>query len=373
MAPHQIVVVGAGVTGLTTALLLSRDASNQITVAAKHMPGDYDIEYCSPWAGANYLPVGLPGTAHAEWEKNTWPVLADLAKNDPSAGIHFQRTVINTRDKDEKSTTGQWFSELSRSDPWFKNVVPGFYLLTKEELGPGVDYATSFTSVCINTAVYLPWLVSQCLKNGVVFKRAVFKHIADAASVHHSGKKADLVVNCTGISSRKLGGVEDLKLQPSRGQIVVVRNDPGIMTSISGSDDGDDEVCYIMKRAAGGGTILGGTYQKGNWESQPDQSTAVRIMKRCVDLCPNLVGKDENGKQRGIEGLDIIRHGVGLRPLRDGGVRMEAETIGDVTVVHNYGHGGFGYQASWGCSAAAVEMIMEALGKKGKGMAKAKL
>ncbi|KAG5292058.1 D-amino acid oxidase [Histoplasma ohiense] len=142
------------------------------------------------------------------------------------------------------------------------------------------------------------------------------------------------------------------------------------MTSISGSDDGDDEVCYIMNRAAGGGTILGGTYQKNNWESQPDPSIAVRIMKRCVDLCPNLVGKDANGKQRGIEGLDIIRHGVGLRPLREGGVRMETETIGNVIVVHNYGHGGFGYQASWGCSAAAAKMVREALGKKGTARAK---
>lgn len=43
-------------TGLTTALLLSKNPSHSITVAAKHMPGDYDIEYCSPWAGANYLP-----------------------------------------------------------------------------------------------------------------------------------------------------------------------------------------------------------------------------------------------------------------------------------------------------------------------------
>jgi hypothetical protein len=27
-----------------------------VTIVAKHMPGDYDIEYASPWAGANYLP-----------------------------------------------------------------------------------------------------------------------------------------------------------------------------------------------------------------------------------------------------------------------------------------------------------------------------
>lgn len=46
----------AGVSGLTTALLLSKKPGYNVTVIAKHMPGDYDIEYASPWAGANYLP-----------------------------------------------------------------------------------------------------------------------------------------------------------------------------------------------------------------------------------------------------------------------------------------------------------------------------
>lgn len=46
----------AGVSGLTTAYLLSKDPTNKLTILAKHMPGDYDIEYASPWAGADYLP-----------------------------------------------------------------------------------------------------------------------------------------------------------------------------------------------------------------------------------------------------------------------------------------------------------------------------
>lgn len=48
--------ISAGVAGLTTTFLLSRNPAYRVTVAAKHMPGDYDIEYASPWAGANYLP-----------------------------------------------------------------------------------------------------------------------------------------------------------------------------------------------------------------------------------------------------------------------------------------------------------------------------
>jgi D-amino-acid oxidase len=185
-----------------------------------------------------------------------------------------------------------------------------FQEISKSELRPGIDSAFAFTTVCINTAIYLPWLLSQCLKAGVVFKRAVFGHISEAAApgIHYSGESADLLINCTGLSALNLGGVEDRSLFPVRGQIVVVRNSPGGIFSISGSDDGPEEGGYLMTRAAGGGTVLGGSYQKGNWESQVDLCLAGRIMKRCVDLNPRLT----NGK--GIEHLDIIRHGVGLRP-----------------------------------------------------------
>jgi D-amino-acid oxidase len=124
-------------------------------------------------------------------------------------------------------------------------IVPG------SELDPQFDSATAFTSVCINTAIYLPYLASQCLKNGAIIKRGIVTHIADAADLHHSGKKADIIINCTGLGAQKLGGVEDKIVYPARGQIVVVRNDPKIMTSVSGTDDGSDETTYIMQRAAG--------------------------------------------------------------------------------------------------------------------------
>jgi glycine/D-amino acid oxidase-like deaminating enzyme len=52
----RFIYFSAGVSGLTTALLLSKNPKNKVTIVAKHMPGDYDIEYASPWAGANYSP-----------------------------------------------------------------------------------------------------------------------------------------------------------------------------------------------------------------------------------------------------------------------------------------------------------------------------
>lgn len=71
-------------------------------------------------------------------------------------------------------------------------------------------------------------------------------------------------------------------------------------------------------------------------------------------------------KGQGIEGLDVIRHGVGLRPARADGPRVEKEQVDDLAVVHNYGHGGFGYQASYGCAATAVRLIHQVLQEKGR-------
>lgn len=83
-------------------------------------------------------------------------------------------------------------------------------------------------------------------------------------------------------------------------------------------------------------------------------------MTRAIKLCPALTG----GK--GIEHLSVIRHSVGLRPLRLGGTRLEKENIEGLWTVHNYGHAGFGYQSSYGCSQVAVELVEEALALRAK-------
>ncbi|KAK3943313.1 Dol-P-Man:Man(5)GlcNAc(2)-PP-Dol alpha-1 3-mannosyltransferase [Diplogelasinospora grovesii] len=354
----RIVVIGAGVSGLTCALLLAKQSKdNAVTVVAKHMPGDYDVEYTSPWAGANVLPMALE--KDSRYERRTWPELRRLAAEVPESGIHFQRARVLRRKQDYQAN-GEFKGALSDGlfacSPWYKDVMDNYRELPSSELPEGIHSGCEFTSVCINTAIYLSWLVSQLAAHGVVFKRAVLRHISEAAGMHHTGQKADIVINASGLLACKLGGVMDSAVIPARGQIIVVRNecpDLGYMVSTSGSDDGDgDEMCYTMTRALGGGTILGGTYQKGNWDSQPDPNIAVRIMKRVVDNYPQLTG----GK--GIEAFSIIRHGVGLRPFRNGGARIEKEKLEDGTwVVHNYGHAGWGYQASYGCAEHVLELI----------------
>jgi len=51
---------------------------------------------------------------------------------------------------------------------------------------------------------------------------------------------------------------------------------------------------------------------------------------------------------------------VCLRPFRPAGPRVDTERLGDTLVVHNYGHGGSGWSLSWGSSARAVRMAMQA-------------
>ena len=51
---------------------------------------------------------------------------------------------------------------------------------------------------------------------------------------------------------------------------------------------------------------------------------------------------------------------VCLRPFRPAGPRVETERLGDTLVVHNYGHGGSGWSLSWGSSASAVRLAMQA-------------
>jgi len=49
---------------------------------------------------------------------------------------------------------------------------------------------------------------------------------------------------------------------------------------------------------------------------------------------------------------------VCLRPFRAAGPRLDVERVGDILVVHNYGHGGSGWSLSWGSSAMAVGKAM---------------
>ncbi|KAI9894997.1 MAG: hypothetical protein M1814_000219 [Vezdaea aestivalis] len=291
----------------------------------------------------------------AELEAATWPELQRLATSHPESGIHFQESIILVRAEDvDVPSQCPWSSDCLGPDPWFKNVVLDFSIISNPDFAAAA-YGQKFMSVCINPAIYLSWLASECVKKGAVLQRGDLKHISEAALLHKTGDRASLVVNCTGLGAVKLQGILDESMYPIRGQTVLVSNHPGRMFAVLGTEDRTEELCYIMERALGGGTILGGSYQIGNWDSEPDMELAMRIMERATEVCPDLT----NG--HGSEALRVIRHGVGLRPARKDGIRIQRETIEGIPIVHNYGHGGYGYQTSWGC---ARRVLKEALNRE---------
>jgi glycine/D-amino acid oxidase-like deaminating enzyme len=64
---------------------------------------------------------------------------------------------------------------------------------------------------------------------------------------------------------------------------------------------------------------------------------------------------------KALPALEQIRHGkvqVGLRPHRDGGVRLEHEKTTDgIDLIHCYGHSGSGVTLSWGCAKDVVDIV----------------
>ncbi|KAF9888619.1 hypothetical protein FE257_008551 [Aspergillus nanangensis] len=100
-------------------------------------------------------------------------------------------------------------SVLYDREPWSKEILSDYQELSSNEVPPEYDSGCKFTSVCINTATYLQWMIGQCLMHGVVFKREVLLDIAQVKHMSHTGVIASASVNATGLGSRTLDGVND--------------------------------------------------------------------------------------------------------------------------------------------------------------------
>jgi D-amino-acid oxidase len=131
-----------------------------------------------------------------------------------------------------------------------------------DELPVGSKAGLSILTVSINPQIYLPYLQSQLLLFGTKFVRQQMDHIRDAFALISPTPSA--VINATGLSALKLGGVVDTNVYPTRGQTILVSNKCSKMYFRSGERLGE-EPTYIIPRAFGGGTILGGCRQHHNW------------------------------------------------------------------------------------------------------------
>ena len=298
-----MIVVGAGVVGLTSAVRLL-EAGHRVDVVARDLP----LETTSAVAAALWYPyLALPHDRVTAWAATSYAVLEELSRTE-GTGVRM--------------LTGTEVLRAPAPDPWWRSAVPS--LDRETALPPGYADGWTFVSPVVDMPVHLRWLVRRLDELGGTLTRMNLSALPDDGT---------LVVDATGLGARHFGA--DPSVVPVRGQVVVVEQvglDRWTLDSTGPT--------YVVPRTHE--VVLGGTEERGEWSRTPDPATAEDVLRRATALVPELAG------------ARVLRHKVGLRPARPA-VRLER--TGDV--IHCYGHGGAGVTLSWGCAADVVGLARE--------------
>lgn len=148
------VILGAGVVGLTTALeLQARRLDSRIIIVAKYLPGDRSIDYCSPWAGANWLSSAIDNGLQEQWDAVTYLRLKELSKQTSQNGVHAMeiRAVFDS----PPAEAGVLSTGTGRI--WYEDLVGGLRYLEKGDLPDGAVFGFDLDTFVIDTQTYLPW------------------------------------------------------------------------------------------------------------------------------------------------------------------------------------------------------------------------
>jgi hypothetical protein len=340
------------VTGLTVSHLLFHHGY-QICVVAREMPGHRSINYASPWAGAIYRPwpdVDPQGRYEADLARETYKVFKKISE-DRSSGVGFIDGIEYFENPSEAHTTlGGRYSD-----------VDGFRVLNKHELPTGVKFGTAYKTWCVNPPVYLEWLERQLTLGGVQFVQGSLSNILEVFPLLHL-PKSTIVINCSGV------GFSDPNVFPTRGfpsmfclilgQTVLVSN---ACDRTVNHQHPDGEWTYIIPRPLNGGTIIGGTKEKNDWNPHVDSATRDRLLARAAKIFPEIV---TNGQPPSSGGFHVIADIVARRPSRHGGARIQHEVLDGKNVVHAYGVGSMGFEISWGLAREVLKIVNGVRGSK---------
>lgn len=306
-----IIVVGAGVSGLSTAIVLA-EAGERVTIWAAEHP---QLTTSGVAAAVWYPYKAYPEARVLPWSARALEVFGTITP-DGDSGVVLREGIELWRE--------------AMPDPWWAAAVPDLRRARPGELPEGYVDAYVFSAPVIEMPLYLAYLLARFERAGGRLEHRRLTSLAPALQA------SDVVVDCAGLGARELLG--DQRLHPIRGQIVRVSN-PGLERFVL-DEEHPDGVTYIVPRSAD--CILGGTLEHGEWETRPSSSVAQGILERCVELEPRL------------HYATILEHRVGLRPGR-AAIRLEREVLADgKLLVHNYGHGGAGVTLSWGCAEEAA-------------------
>lgn len=310
-------MVGAGVSGLTTALCLA-----EAGWAVQVWSADPPRRTTSVVAGALWGPsFQEPMARTMEWTDRSLADFVALA-DDPATGVRMAPALT----VGDLPATGE-LPPQTRS-------IPHLRPCSADELPDGFGGGFRATMPLVDMPRYLDYLTARLSAAGVDVREHAVRSLAEAADA------APVVVNCTGLGSRDLLG--DTELRPVFGQHVVLTN-PGL-----------DELFMELAMAAEWTSyfphpdrvVCGGISLPDRSDRGADPEVTGRILSRVRAIEPRL------------HDAEVIEVVTGLRPTRSA-VRVEAEPLGDAWCVHNYGHGGNGVSLSWGCARQATALAAQ--------------
>ncbi|WP_145012688.1 FAD-dependent oxidoreductase [Mycobacterium marseillense] len=313
---QQVVVVGAGVSGLTSAICLA-EAGWPVRVWADTMP----TQTTSAVAGAVWAPP-RPAERAGEtlrWTEHSLQVFRDLAR-DPDSGVLLAPALAvgELTAAEAMSSAASLIPDLRPADP--ADVPAGF--------------KTGFraTVPMIDMPHYLDYLTRRLAAAGCEIEERPVRSLAEAADA------AEVVVNCTGLGADTLIG--DHTVRPLFGQHVVLTN-PGLRQLFLELNEGPEWTCYFPHPHR---VVCGGISIPGRWDTTAEPEVTQRILRRCRRIEPRL------------NEADVIEVITGLRPDRPS-VRVEAEALGRARCIHNYGHSSNGVTLSWGCAQDVLSLV----------------
>ncbi|GAA3953304.1 FAD-dependent oxidoreductase [Actinoplanes auranticolor] len=314
-ARPDVLTIGAGVSGLTTAVRLA-EAGIRVHVRALRRPE----QTTSAAAGAIWDPIYANHPLVLSWSTRSYDVFRAMVR----AGRPEVRLVPGVEASRRRIPSPAWAHDL-----------PGFRECAAAELPDGFASGWRYTAPIIDMPPYLAYLERRLVAAGGTLELG---HVSSL-----DGDLAPVVVNCSGVGAREL--VPDPEVEPIRGQLVAVRN-PGVDEFFAEHTEELEEMTYLLPQ--GDVLLLGGNADKGQSDPEPDAEVAAGIIARCAGIVP------------AIAAAPVLGHRTGIRPQRPE-IRLEHVNLGGRHVVHNYGHSGAGVSLSWGCADSVLEIVRELL------------
>jgi glycine/D-amino acid oxidase-like deaminating enzyme len=267
---RQAAVIGCGVVGLSTARLLQQRGYT-VTIYAKAMPPDTT----SNVAGGLWDPVTIYDHQHvtpefrrqfAEAGRFAFRRYESLVGE--AYGVRWLPLYSLSRDSAHQPPPPESpYSEI-------ESLYPDSRQLSRAKHPFDVPFVYRRYSMLIEPAIYLNALLRDFLtaKGNLIVRE--FRDTRELASLSES-----LLFNCTGLGSREL--FHDDELIPVKGQLLFLLPQPEIDYMTVGPGD-----IYMFPRRDG--VLLGGSHERGVWDTEVDPATTDRILSENAALFASL-------------------------------------------------------------------------------------